>query len=628
MPDRVVDFLVRAVAELGVTHVFGVDGANIEDLYDALFDAGGQPVGIVAKHEFSAATMADGYARNTGGLGVVAATSGGGAMNLVAGLAESFASRVPVLALVGQPPTGLEGHGAFQDSSGLADSIDAVALFATVSRYCARVSGPAELPSLFEAAVAAARRGGPAVLLLPKDVQQQEMPGDAGQLTGVSAGQLSQAPSETAGPDRSTRSDNEVGPHTHSADGTAPRTHSADETGPRTHPANGAISRTHSASETAPRTQSADTVSGSAGGATLVQIAAELSALRNPGRIVIIAGDQVARDNARVELAELVTALDATIGVAPDAKDVYPATGPGYGGVAGSMGHPELLAALESASACLIVGTRLPVTTRAGLESALTGRPLLSIGVLPPHLPAVHAASTDLAASITALLRHLEPAPTRTPASTPTPLPVPEASGPGLRYRTAVEAIDAALPPGADVFADAGNTGAAVVHHLRVPEGGRFVVALGMGGMGYAFGAGIGSAFARQAAHRTVVIAGDGAFYMHGMEIHTAIEHALPITFVVFNNNAHAMCVTREQLYYRDRYSFNRFQPAHLGAGIAAMFPGLPAHTVTEPADLDDALRDSLTAPVPTFLEIVCDPDEVPPFLPFLSTIESARSPQ
>jgi len=168
------------------------------------------------------------------------------------------------------------------------------------------------------------------------------------------------------------------------------------------------------------------------------------------------------------------------------------------------------------------------------------------------------------------------------------------------------------------------------VHYLRVPEGGRFVVALGMGGMGYAFGAGIGSAFARHDAadgpHRTVVIAGDGSFYMHGMELHTAVEHALPITFVVFNNNAHAMCVTREQLYYRDRYSFNRFHPAHLGAGIAAMFPGLPARTVDEPGELAAALRDSFTATGPSFLEILCDPDEIPPFLPFLSTIDASRS--
>ncbi|APE37740.1 acetolactate synthase [Nocardia mangyaensis] len=578
MPDRVVDYLVGAVADLGITQIFGVDGANIEDLYDAIFDAGGHPAGIVAKHEFSAATMADGYARSTGGLGVVAATSGGGAMNLVAGLAESYASRVPVLALVGQAPTVLEGLGAFQDSSGLAESPDAAALFATISRYCARITDPAELPAQLAAALAAARGGGPAVLLLPKDVQQQSMPTDSGAAPGVN----SHAPTERR--QRTVPTDALASPE-------------LDERR-----------------------------------AALRRVADDLTAARALGTVVVIAGDQVARDNARAELAELVSMLDATIGVAPDAKDVYPATGPGYSGVAGSMGHPELVAALESASVCLLVGTRLPVPTRAGLESALTSRTLLSLGVLAPYLPTAHAPSTDLAADITWLLGQLDPAPSSSSASTPTPLPVPETSGPGLRYRTVVEAIQTALPARADIFADAGNTGAAVVHHLRVPEGGRFVVALGMGGMGYAFGAGIGSAFARHDAtdgrHRTVVIAGDGAFYMHGMEIHTAVEHALPITFVVFNNNAHAMCVTREQLYYRDRYSFNRFHTAHLGAGIAAMFPGLPAHTVTEPAELADALHHSFTAPGPAFLEIVCDPDEVPPFLPFLSTIESARSSQ
>ncbi|GGN98404.1 thiamine pyrophosphate-binding protein [Nocardia rhizosphaerihabitans] len=559
MPDRVADYLTEAVSALGVTHIFGVDGANIEDLYDAIFEAGGHPAGIVAKHEFSAATMADGYARSTGGLGVVAATSGGGAMNLVAGLAESYTSRVPVLALVGQPPTSLEGHGAFQDSSGLAESIDATALFTTVSRYCARVTDPAELREQFAAAVAAAQEGGPAVLLLPKDVQQQAMPDAA------------TTPVTTAPP-------------------------------------------------ATPATTSIDS------------IAEELAAARRTGKVVIIAGDQVARDNARAELAELVTALDASIGLAPDAKDVYANTGPGYCGVAGSMGHAELLEALTSANACLLVGTRLPVTARAGLESVIADLPLLSIGALAPYPAALHVTGSDLAATISDLLTRLDDTPAAAPAPTAdlTPMPVPGAAGPGLRYRTVVEAIQRELPSGADIFADAGNTGASVVHYLRVPEDGRFVVALGMGGMGYAFGAGIGSAFARHDAadgpHRTIVIAGDGAFYMHGMELHTAVEHDLPITFVVFNNNAHAMCVTREQLYYRDRYSFNRFRPAHLGAGIAAMFPDLPAHTVDDPDDLTEALRASFAATGPSFLEILCDPDEIPPFLPFLSTIDAARS--
>ena len=78
------------------------------------------------------------------------------------------------------------------------------------------------------------------------------------------------------------------------------------------------------------------------------------------------------------------------------------------------------------------------------------------------------------------------------------------------------------------------------------------------------------------------MIAGDGSFFMHGMEIHTAVQYRLPITFVLFNNNAHAMCVTREQLFYDGPYSYNRFAPSRLGAGLAAMFPGLPSVDVAD----------------------------------------------
>ncbi|MFI6362922.1 thiamine pyrophosphate-binding protein [Nocardia sp. NPDC050630] len=559
MPSRVVDYLVRAVSTLGVRHIFGVDGANIEDLYDALFDAPDDVAGIVAKHEFSAATMADGYARSTGGLGVVAATSGGGAMNLVAGLAESFSSRVPVLALVGQPPTAQEGNGAFQDSSGLAGTIDAARMFGEITQYCARVDSAADLPDKLSRAVDAARRGGPAVLLLPKDVQQSDI-GDVP-------------------PFRS-----------------APQPHRRDESG-------------------------------------LARLRAALTAARTVGKIVIIAGDQVARDDARAELARLARTLDASVGVAPDAKDTYDNADPAFCGVAGSMGHPELSAALRSATLCLIVGTPMPITARTGLDELLADRTVAHIGVAAPHLSAVHTTSTDLARDLAELADDLadgvEDSSHPYPPHELTPLRVPESTGPGLRYRELVETIEALLPEGTDVFADAGNTGAAVVHHLRVPRGGRFVVALGMGGMGYAFGAAIGSAFARHRGpsgiRHTIVVAGDGAFYMHGMELHTAIEHQLPVVFIVLNNNAHAMCVTREQLYYRDRYSFNRFRPSNLGAGIDAMFPELSAYSVRTTAELAIALGRCVESDGPAFISIDVDPDEVPPFIPFLATLENKQ---
>ena len=62
--SRVVDYVVDHLTAAGVSHVFGVDGANIEDLYDAAFFCPGITA-VLAKHEFSAATMADGYSRAT-----------------------------------------------------------------------------------------------------------------------------------------------------------------------------------------------------------------------------------------------------------------------------------------------------------------------------------------------------------------------------------------------------------------------------------------------------------------------------------------------------------------------------------------------------------------------------------
>src|SRR6266446_1568186 len=114
---KLVDALVEALLALDVRYVFGVSGANIEHLHDAIHRLGaGRLVSVLAKSESGAAFMADGYARVHRHLGVCCSTSGGGMMNLAVGIAESYAESVPVLALVGQSPARGEGRGAFQDS--------------------------------------------------------------------------------------------------------------------------------------------------------------------------------------------------------------------------------------------------------------------------------------------------------------------------------------------------------------------------------------------------------------------------------------------------------------------------------------------------------------------------------
>jgi acetolactate synthase-1/2/3 large subunit len=228
--------------------------------------------------------------------------------------------------------------------------------------------------------------------------------------------------------------------------------------------------------------------------------------------------------------------------------------------------------------------------------------------------------TNDLRASLAELTRRLTNYPPQglgaVDSTLRTELRPPIHRGPGIRYRDAMTALDAVLPDDADIVVDAGNSGAAAIHHLPARRAGRFVVALGMGGMGYSFGAGIGVAFARR--RRTVIVAGDGSFFMHGLELHTAIQHRLPVTLVLFNNNAHAMCVTREKLFYDGIYSYNRFTPSSLGAGLAAMFPGLPAVDVTDPDALAPALCAALDADGPSVVSIECSADEIPPFAPFL----------
>ncbi|HET8937534.1 MAG TPA: thiamine pyrophosphate-binding protein [Polyangiales bacterium] len=80
-PLSVADLLVEQLIACGVSHVFGVGGANIEDMFAAVQRQRPRIQALLAKHEHGAATAASGYARVKGGLGVVLATSGGGAMN-------------------------------------------------------------------------------------------------------------------------------------------------------------------------------------------------------------------------------------------------------------------------------------------------------------------------------------------------------------------------------------------------------------------------------------------------------------------------------------------------------------------------------------------------------------------
>jgi len=159
--------LIKALEREGVDVVFGIPGGAIMPVYDELLNSGLRHV--LARHEQSAAHMADGYARASGRVGVCMATSGPGATNLLTGVATAYLDSTPLVAITGQVPTHMMGRDAFQE-------IDAVGIYTHVTKYSFQPQRPEEIPWTVRAAffLASTGRTGPVHIDLPKDVQTGE----------------------------------------------------------------------------------------------------------------------------------------------------------------------------------------------------------------------------------------------------------------------------------------------------------------------------------------------------------------------------------------------------------------------------------------------------------------------
>ncbi|MDR2339548.1 MAG: biosynthetic-type acetolactate synthase large subunit [Deltaproteobacteria bacterium] len=156
--------IVRFLKERGTPLVFGYPGGAVIPLYDALYDSGLRH--ILARHEQGAIHAADGFARATGKTGVVFATSGPGATNLVTGLATAHMDSVPLVAITGQVPTTSLGSDSFQEA-------DIYGISIPITKYNYLIKDPADLlPALSEAFhIASTGRPGPVLVDIPKDVQ-------------------------------------------------------------------------------------------------------------------------------------------------------------------------------------------------------------------------------------------------------------------------------------------------------------------------------------------------------------------------------------------------------------------------------------------------------------------------
>ena len=159
------DIICEVLLEQGVDTVFGYPGGAVLNIYDALYKYSDRITHILTAHEQGASHAADGYARSTGKTGVVIATSGPGATNLVTGIATAMMDSIPMVAITGNVATPALGKDSFQE-------VDITGITMPITKHNFIVRDVEVLAPILRKAFRIARSGrpGPVLVDVPKDI--------------------------------------------------------------------------------------------------------------------------------------------------------------------------------------------------------------------------------------------------------------------------------------------------------------------------------------------------------------------------------------------------------------------------------------------------------------------------
>ena len=600
-PHTYADLIVDYLCQIGIEYVFGVPGGAIEPFFDALSRRSrnneSNPLGlprrkilsrkfgrktpplqlVVARHEAGAAFMADGYARETGKLGVCCATTGPGSTNLITGVASACADKIPMLVITAQTALPCFGKQGLQESS--SDAIDTVAMFSHCTRYSSLVSHPDQLErKLLTALVSAHHRPcGPVHLSIPIDIQRLQME------------------TETAAVD------------------VAIQFRQTD-----------AIDTQH--------------------------FDALCQAVIQSHKIVLLLGNDCRGATSSIErFAESVGAAIITTPAGKGSIDSYHSL---YRGVFGFAGHESARNVLLDSEVDLVlaIGTSLDELSTSGWDQTLLNDKLIHVDPTTENFIYSPMARLHIFGSLSMIFSELNTVVTRCKENDgnvfyldqifPDRKPTSEKQGAdktpskstrhfGMPKYLALHEVEKCLsndtpikpqrlmfelsrrfPNNTRFLSDAGNSWAWTTHYLNLKSNGCYRIGMGYGAMAWAIGAAIGTALASRNAP-VVCITGDGSFLMSGQELTVAVEHKLPIIFVILNDQSLGMVKHGQRLAGAEKIGFE-LPPVDFASIARAM--GATAHTITKPEDFD--ILDSWSmcnAETPTLLDVHIDPEEVPP---------------
>ncbi|MBI3553342.1 MAG: thiamine pyrophosphate-binding protein [Elusimicrobia bacterium] len=547
-----VRLLLRYLEQEGVEYIFGIPGGPIIALYEALYDRGViKP--ILTKHEAGAAFMADGYARVSGRIGVCCTTTGPGATNALTGVAVAYADHIPILVLTAQVPTHHFGKGAFQESS--PESVDTVALYRPVTKWSTMIQHPDSTAFTMRKALRLMTGGrpGPVHINLPCNFATQPV-------------------LDELLPSAKFRFDGHV------------------------------FDR-----------------------AAVKEAAARMLGARRP---VMLAGHGVNLGRAWGPLKELAERFRIPVATTFKAKGAFPEDHPLSLGVFCQSGEPsirEYVAGTQS-DALLVIGTSLGEVSSCGWDARLSRKKsFLQIDIdqdeigknFPVDVALVGDASTVLSELRFQMERETHKAPDVYPRRPEPALPAPveiddeESSQGPLKPRAVLRELRESLPRDAALFVDNGTIRTWAGRYFPVHREGCFFVNMGMASMGYAVAGSIGGKLA--APERPVVaLVGDAAFAMNGMEVHTAVEHDVPVVWVVINNGGHGMIYHGERMLYNGKFVSSIFR-SRLEIVKIAEAMGAASFLVERPGELGPVLRQALALKGPCVVEVAVDLHAVPP---------------
>lgn len=535
------DVLVESLIAHGIDAIFGVPGDTGVNLYDAICRRSARIRHLLARDERHAAYMADGYARTSGRVAVCEASSGAGAVYLASGLAEAYASSVPVLAIT------TDIHRASRGSNAITE-IDQEALFSAVTTWRATANSVDDIPDLVALAIDEATTGRPApvALVFPEDVLDEYT------LQGASSGSCSfpscrpladrSLVSKAAGLLRAAKQPAILaGGGIHASSAYEALLSFAELGGipvATTIHGKGAIPERH------PLSLGVNGGNGSRGYSNQYLAGAD---------VVMVVGSR-----ANSTDTDGFTAPNRDVHLIQVEIDPHRI----------QRKYPRRLG---------LVGDAAAVLRQLGAELR----------------PGRGAAAGDAIARIEAARREWAACP---------PSPSVDLKPGELHPRVVVETLRRVVGEDCRVVADPGTPTPNLAAYWETSGfGWRVVIPRGHGPMGYAISAAIGAAVAHPG-ERVLCMTTEGSLAMGVADFETAGRLRLPITYVVLDNSSFAWIKMLQHLFMGERYF--QVDPGPIDPVLVAQGMGLSAHHVESVAQLEEHARASLDLDTPTVLHV------------------------